>query len=282
MDTKISTGEKVISQTALIHDMPDLMDAGTSDLWTDVKDEQNGSSSKSNDISSSLPGETSDLLGDWAGNTEESLNITTTDTDDVFSGVSFHTSDKTIEDSTSDLFSGLSVENTGMDGGGFDLLNGLHDKKDNFSSSNLPTSSDSLADLIGSVSSGKGYDNGKPSSMLNAGFDNALRNPSLGPALMQPMGMMGGYQAPMMMHQNFGLPSINPIFQQQILAGMAGLHRVNAGMNVMNGGNSQGALGSGGIFGNDFDFSGAASARFPTDSVKKEDTKAFDFISVWF
>eukprot|EP00250_Pteridium_aquilinum_P014937 c22291_g1_i1 orf=233-2446(-) len=125
------------------------------------------------------------------------------------------------------------------------------------------------------------------STLLNpqmAQLNSTLLNPQMAqlnstPSL--PMGMFANYQAPMSIPHNFGGVAGNAFLQQQLPSGIAGLQGVNLGMSGMNGGSLQGFSGSGRVLGDGFDFSGDASSRFTAaaDSGKKENTKAFDFIS---
>lgn len=100
-------------------------------------------------------------------------------------------------------------------------------------------------------------------------------------SVLPPTGMHTSYQAALLPHTYGAGVSGNIFLQQQLPSGMGGYQGLNMGMNGTNGGNFQGLSGSSGILGDGFDFSGDASSRFSpaSDSAKRENTKAFDFIS---
>lgn len=294
----------------VVHDMPDLIDTSEPDLLGDASSfPQMSVSTAVGDVSSTS---NSAITGGAAFSGDGLLSgaagsASGTESDDLFAGVSVHASDNAAGELTGDLFSGLLMgDNNKPSGDGVvDLL--LNNQGTGVSQTTHPGN---LADLMGNISLSNSGDsvslNGAcehgatvPKSLSTQAphYGNAIPPQILGnlagpqlmymnPSLMLPTGVMGGFQAPMMMSPNFGAGAQgNTYFQQQLLSGMTGLQRFGMGASLANGGNVQTNTGSGRVlsasFAEGFDFSGDATSRYSAaaDFTKKEDTKAFDFIS---
>lgn len=289
---------KDVPQPSVVYDMPDLIDTGESDL---LAGEKKAAHASAGDGISNTNVTTGDLLGEglWAGEAEAGVE---TGSDDVFAGLSFHTPDRGADDSSEGLFSGLSLTNSSIEGGNFDVfLNGPHDKEKPLVV-NQPASTDSLVDLLGGVAlsdsgkdaspvghagNGGSFPQSSPVQTTHHGnfilpqmfgnlsnaqgthVNSSLLNPQMAhmnSSVLHPMGMFANYQAPMLIPHNYGagVPG-NAFLQQQLSSGMGGFQGLNMGMNGMNGmngGNLQGYSGSGRVLGDGFDFSGDASSRF--------------------
>lgn len=294
----------------VVYDMPDLIDTGDPDLLAGEK--RASQASIAGDGTSNASMVAGDLLGEvlWAGDAEAS---TESGSDDVFAGVSFHTPDKGADDSSEGLFSGLSLNKPSTEDV---LLDGFHEDKEATPNGKHPASTDSLLDLLGSATlndsrkeallpglaqnggsfpqptSVQSHANASPYQILGS-LSNAqttqmaspFLNPQMAhmnPSVLRPMGMFSKYPLPMFVNQNYGAQLPGDAFpqHQQIAGGMVG-GPLNMGISGMNGGTFQGFGGSGRAMGDGFDFSGDASSRFTgaADSEKRENLKAFDFIS---
>lgn len=293
---------------SIVHNMPDLIDTRALDLSHDVHNLPDSPASTSKENVSTMADNI--LVGGLCANAEV---ISGTSPDDLFAGVSFHTSDATVCEASGDFLSGVSVDNRASGDGGVDLLlnNNLDIEKNDFSAFSQHSHSDKLADLMESLTlsnSGNGdallngsSENGascvKSTSIQDSHHGNSLpsqileslsnhQTVLLNPSLMSPTGMVQGYQAPVMMSPNFGTGTLgNLFFQQQLISEMVGLQRFGMGAMMVNDRNLRGNVGSGGALGdsfvNGFDFSVDATLQHAAAAscTTKEDTKAFDFIA---
>ncbi|MCO5570942.1 hypothetical protein L7F22_024672 [Adiantum nelumboides] len=304
--------------STVANEMPDLIDTGGLDSST--SEEKVSQASMAGDVAgnaiSNASAAAGDLLGEvlWAGDAEA---ITETSSEDAFAGVSFYASDKGADHLNDGLFSGLSLNKPSSEDA---VLNGFHENKEATTNIKQPISSDSLMDLLGSASlkesqseallngpaqiSGSflqptgvqipDHGHSDPYQMLGS-----LSNPqiiqmtlpslnsqmaSTNSSVLRPLGMFSNYHAPMFVPQNFGAQLSGSAFlqHQQFSGGMVRPQGLNMGTFGMNGGTLQGLGGSSRIMGDAFDFSGNASSHYTAaaDSEKRENSKAFDFISV--
>ncbi|KAI5058165.1 hypothetical protein GOP47_0026335 [Adiantum capillus-veneris] len=309
------TGPEDGSRPTAVYDMPDLIDAGgfdSSASETTVSqaltagDVAGDGTSNASIAAGNLLGEV--LWADAEGSTEKI-------SEDAFAGVSFYTPDRG-DDSNDGLFSGLSLNKPSSEDV---LLNGFHEDKEATANVKQPVSSDNLVDLLGGATSKDSqteaslvglsqnggsflqstavqmpqHGNANPYQMLGnlsnpqiVQMTSPFLSPQIAPSnssVLQPVGMFPTYHAPMFVHPNFGSQLAGNAFpqHQQFSGGMVRPQGFNMGTIGMNGGTLQGLGGSGRIPGNDFDFSGNASLHYTAvaESDKKENSKAFDFIS---
>lgn len=295
----------------VIYDVPDLIDTSEPGLLADAPDLSIPTFRDNILRTSNSPSTAGDLLGDelWNGTAELTPE---TSSDNLFAGVSFITSDSAAGEFTGDLFSGLSVDGNGpSDDHGIDLLlNNPITERAELAAVKQPAPSDKVVDLMANVSLSSPGD-GAP--LLNGLGENGITFPhsmsmefphhsndvqshTLGrlsspllmynnPSLVVPTGMVGGFQAPMM-PQNFGPGARgNTFYQQQLSSGIGGMQRFGRGINNINREYLQARTGPGrgldASFADGFDFSGDSTSKYAAavDLKKREDTKAFDFIS---
>lgn len=310
------SGTNNVKQSTKIHEpslIPDMINTDDPDDFLGMEDpEKAATDPKFTNASSSAPPLFNDLLGDnfdSYGSTNK-LNVD----DDPFADVSFHTSQD--KDRVADLFSEMALDKSGAtethvaarknESEPFDLLNStseVFNEKGNSSEyatnlmdgfpvkGNEPSvkenaKSDEMgAKTLGSVSSA---DNISPNVALNSEFPSQAAEMNVNP--MFPLGAMaynfpsGFVFNPALASQQMNYSAMeNHFAQQQFLATMANFHQLgNLQSNTSI--NSTGPVGGSASPFPDI-FNPVIATQPPTSLMngsKRDDTKAFDFISVSF
>ncbi|XP_047963913.1 protein MODIFIED TRANSPORT TO THE VACUOLE 1-like [Salvia hispanica] len=307
------SGTNHFKQSTKIHQpsmIPDMINTDDPDDLLGMEDPQKAASEpKVTNAPPSVAPLINDLLGDNFDNRESTNNLNFDD--DPFADVSFHTSQD--NDRVTDLFSGMALDMSGAseariaahknESEPFNLLNsssevlmeqgtsseyatnlmdGMPVNGNDSSAKKNASSDDTGSNILGSVSSA---DNKSPNVALNNAFP--LQASEMNVNAMFPMGAMA-YNIP----SGFGF---NPAFasqpmnysamgshfaQQQFLAAMSNLHQLG-NLQSSTTINSPGSVGGNAAPLPDI-FNPGIATQPPTSLMngsKREDTKAFDFIS---
>ncbi|KAK9149294.1 hypothetical protein Scep_008051 [Stephania cephalantha] len=302
----------VKTETNVVVQLPDLIDTGDSD---DYNGHEELTKSQSDVLGGSLVADTpvtNDLFGDSLISDISSHEIKS---EDPFAGVSFHTTENS--ERADDLFSGLNVDNkqqgnlaagkngselldifgsssdvmqepTGDDGNLQDLMAGMSINQNNSDSNQQGSFSLPLSQATSGMST---QASGQVSSdALNGAFSSQIAG--MNPNVMFPLGPMQYNMAPgMMLNQTFATNPINYgamgsfFTQQQLLAAMSNLQAIgnlsaqpSANLGLVGGNSIEGGYASPlpDIFNPNMPVQTHSTTMA---SSKKEDTKAFDFIS---
>ncbi|KAK9142101.1 hypothetical protein Syun_011501 [Stephania yunnanensis] len=302
----------VKTETNVVVQLPDLIDTGDSD---DYNGHEELTKSQSDVLGGSLVADTpvaNDLFGDSLISDISSHEIKS---EDPFAGVSFHTTENS--ERADDLFSGLNVDNkqqgnlaagkngselfdifgsssdvmqepTGDDGNLQDLMAGMSINQNNSYSNQQGAFSLPLSQATSGMST---QASGQMSSdALNGAISSQIAG--MNPNVMFPLGPMQYNVAPgMMLNQTFATNPINYgamgsfFTQQQLLAAMSNLQAIgnlsaqpSANLGLVEGNSIEGGYASAlpDIFNPNMPVQTHSTTMA---SSKKEDTKAFDFIS---
>ncbi|KAH7290488.1 hypothetical protein KP509_30G050600 [Ceratopteris richardii] len=297
MTTGGAEGNRDVPKQTGVYDMPNLIDTDDSDELIDDKVVP-----QSSVISGTCKTEI-DLLGEGFSVKDVGASMET-GPDDVFTGVSFITTDTIAGDRSEDLFSGLSLNKEAAEQ---TIPSHIHDDKKASTNISPPVSSESLVDLLGGVTlidsqketsfAGLSQNGGSfslspaiqvsphgnvPLNQLYGNLSNLETAQMTSPMLRPQMPHFNTYAVQPMVMPHWNQPPVYMpnLHQQSISGGIIGLHGLNMGMNGINNISPQGR--SGKVLGDGFDFSGDAGLHLAgaiADSEKRVDSKAFDFIS---
>lgn len=294
----MSSSENTVKQETAV-DLPDLIDTGDSDYATE--DILNMPSAINTGSTVATPAPLMD--GDWFGDSTDTGLISSEkkNDDDPFADVSFHPKEE--KESGDDLFSGMTVGEKPAAGGNhvpelFDMLGSTAKLEAE------PKESKNINDLMGSFSIDENSSSQKGSSSSSTLPENLFAMPSStshqtpgNPGFMQnpmaPGGVMPfNFPAGMTMNPAYASQPLNYaamaslLAQQQQYLGNISNFQQFSNMNAQGGGNALPIGTSGGnqsalpdIFQPNFANQAPTSAM---NGSKKEDTRAFDFISVSF
>lgn len=299
------------SNTSSTIQMPDLIDTSDADDYGGTKNSQEVENSKNISINPSSTPLVDDLFGDGL-NTVTSTSELKND-DDPFSDVSFHTTET--REHTDDLFSGMNVDSNHVtnenkkpvseqknDPGGFDifgsssepalqeharkdvndLMSGLSVHEDALKSKDKGDSKDSLSASSFSVSSQPNHQYQIPQDSLNGMYSSPMVGANMNATFLPGM----AYLPPSTMFstafssQPMGYaPTGNFFAQQQLLSAMSNYQQF--------GNPNLQSSGGGAVNGGTAPLPDIFHPNLPTqapssmmNSSKKEETRAFDFISV--
>ncbi|KAJ1388759.1 VHS domain [Sesbania bispinosa] len=300
----INSEKAVKTESATVAELPDLIDTGDSNDYHRTDDPTNSTNDQTiANLTSSTP-LVDDLFGDFSSSTGASHELK--NDNDPFADVSFHTSDK--KEQADDLFSGMTVGGDKQSDHESHVQGSRSDPQlfDFFASnSEQGNHKESVSDLMAGLSMDentpstmqKGTSSAMQSESLFSGLNNHIPDSTLGGMLgSQPVGfnvnpmfppghLPYNIQPGIMLNQPYSSQPLNYgamgtlLAQQQFLATMANfqhLSNVNMhdGVSQIAGPNGRTPLPD--IFQPNF------STQTPSpmiNSSKKEETKAFDFIS---
>ncbi|KAI3416929.1 uncharacterized protein J3R85_014915 [Psidium guajava] len=305
----MGSGKSVKAETATAVQMPDLIDTGESDYINGTNDSihKQGAASTGSSMKEATPS-MYDLLGDNVGSgvsTGEERND-----DDPFADVSFHSGQG--QDSTDDIFKGMTIDDKHGVNQNRAAINELRPELfDIFGSSDISSEKvnqrNDVNALMAGLSVNESEVKGTPGTLSEAITSDSRSNPGyqvsnhmlnrmvgsqmtgISPNAMPLSSSLPFSISPgMMFNSAFPSQSINYVAmgnflaQQQILANVSSF-QLNGNMNAQSVGTSH-VTGTNGSHSSPFP--DIFQANFPTQSpnmmgsnLKKEETKAFDFIS---
>ncbi|ERN15072.1 hypothetical protein AMTRI_Chr05g67130 [Amborella trichopoda] len=301
---------KDITTKAPAVELPDLIDTGNSDsiLLDTLNSSQNQTNSDIPNTTIAAPPMIDDLFGDNSMTVPSSSNNTAEEESDPFAGVSFHNNAVIDGGNIDDLFSGLTVDDKQSSNGvNIPESKGTQGLFDLFTANSLqfqPESAKDLNKLVGNLSTGVP---GQPNQQINEtsqtkhhslNSDLGSQGINLNPNFLYPSGPFQYNLPPNIMvnqplaSQQLNYGAMGNLFaqQQQLLATMANFANLQqfgavSGHGNMGFGQSLGGMEGGGYGSAMPDIFTLQSDPVQTrgfvgaDSSKKEETRAFDFIS---